>query len=97
MVDDLNTYPVLKAVIGADHALQQEIWLRKISLAVDDHAYALVDEKGVPRPANVEFREGDKAEILWFDAVWTEGSEVWTLNVVTKVKRFRIGKLVSLY
>lgn len=96
MVNDLKNHPVLTAVIETDDGLKQSVLVRKIRLAVDDHAYALVDDKGEPRPANAEVKEGKKLEILFFNAIWIEGRDVWTLNIGTKEKKLRIGKLINL-
>lgn len=95
-MNGLEKHPTLTAVVQSDGGLNQRILLKAIVLTEDNHAYALVDEKGELRPAKAEVKEGSSLNILFFNAVWIEGDRVFTLDIFTKEKKLQIGKLISL-
>lgn len=94
-MNGLEKHPTLTAVVQTDDGLKQEILVKAIVLAEDNHAYALVDAKGELRPAKAEIKENNALSILFFNAVWIEGDRVSTLDIITKEKKLHLGKLIS--
>ncbi|PBQ11339.1 hypothetical protein [Pseudomonas syringae] len=95
-MNGLENHPILKALIQTDDGSTQEVSVKKIMMATDDHAYVLVDAKGGVRPAQAEVREDRKVDILFFNAIWIADNDVWTLDIRTKEQKLRIGKLLHL-
>ncbi|MNJ50796.1 hypothetical protein D3C77_460830 [compost metagenome] len=95
-MNGLEKHPTLIAVIQTADGVEQKILVKPIVLTADNQAYALVDEKGELRPAKAEIEENKGLNILFFNAIWVEGEDVSTLDIYTKEKKLRIGKLISL-
>lgn len=92
----LENHPTLTAVAKTADGVEHSFLVKPIQLVENCKPYALVTDKGALNPAQVSTFENGQHGFLFFNAVWVEDGEVWTLDIITKEKKVHIGKLVSL-
>lgn len=95
-MNGLESRTIQKVVVKAQGGQILEFLVKAILLTPENKAFALVDEKGEVRPANAQSNESNSFTLLFFNGVWIDGNQVWTLDILTKDKKMLIGELISL-
>ncbi len=94
-MNGLESRAIQKVVVQAQGGQTLEFLVKAILLTQDNKAFALVDEKGELRQASAQSNENNSFTLLFFNGVWIDGDQVWTLEILTKDKKMLIGKLIS--
>lgn len=92
----LENRSIQKVVVQAQSGQLLEFLVKAILLTPDNKAFALVDDKGELRPASAQSNENNSFTLLYFSGVWIDGDQVWTLDILSKVKKMLIGKLIHI-
>jgi hypothetical protein len=92
----LEKHPFMTAVVEVEDGSQLAYAVKPIRLQENCNPYALVNEDGEVIPRSASSRTPTNFTVVMYNGLWIENEEVWTLDILLKEQKLRIGKLVSL-
>lgn len=92
----LEKHPFMTALVETEDGTQLAYAVKPILLQENCNPYALVDEDNTVVAHAATSKSPTNFTMVMYNGLWIENEEVWTLDIILKDKKLRIGKLISL-
>ncbi|MXN29170.1 hypothetical protein [Delftia sp. CH05] len=83
----------ISVITVIDEINREQQFLVKVIPASGYSAYMLVDKEGNQSPKSFKTETGSVVNYVFFDALWIEKDDVYSLVIATKQKDIYMGKL----